>query len=100
MTGRAARRPALPGSTELSQTLLNAQEQLGSQARIFCIDAENKSVVPFVTQVKSQLRWRHVPLPVFVFFNQSSIVLPAKAGSPSIDQLVKMTRHRFKIPAA
>ena len=82
-------------TVELSALLQETQEKLGKKAQCFCIDAKDKSLHPFIFQVKQQLGLQHLPLPVFIFFKQSSIILPVQAGIRSSDELVNVACQRF-----
>ncbi|PCI74018.1 hypothetical protein COB28_02495 [Candidatus Dependentiae bacterium] len=89
---------SLDKTEELSTLLQETQEALGEKAQVFCIDAKDESLQQFIVKVKQQLGLRHMPLPAFLFFKQSSIVLPIQAGVGSSNELVHIIRQRFSMP--
>ena len=88
---------SFPQTSHLCSLLETVQKTLLSKVQLLGVDIQNQQLVPFVLQVKQQLGLLHMPLPAFIFFKKSAIVLPVQAGINTAEELTKLACKRFNI---
>jgi hypothetical protein len=86
-----------PSAEVIHKTVQDASAALLSKVQFLIVDVKNEGLLPFVMQVKQQLGLVNLPLPAFVFFQKSAIVLPVQAGLISAPELTELTRKRFHL---
>lgn len=88
---------AFPSSGLIYKALQETEIVLAKKVQICIVDLSDQSMMPFVFQIQQQLNLVNLPLPAFIFFQKSSIVLPIQAGLISAQDLTALTRKRFNL---